>query len=195
MQEAQRSWSGCSGARMPRDLRDGAPAVAEVRFPPHSRNPESSSDHKIDNSVREDRPPPPEPPGRGRCSTNGARKCGARRRGGRILGNVPVPANGDNCPRPGAPGSRGASAPLRSRPAPARCRFRSTQFLPFSGTLLQPHYRQPPGVSPRFAEPPASPRVPRYRAQQPQGGDAVRPILPVGRKIRFPEPARAVASS
>ena len=48
--------------------------------------------------------------------------------------------------------------------APARCRFRSTRFLPFSGTLLQPHYRQPPGVSPRLVDPPASPRVLRLSA-------------------------------
>ena len=38
--------------------------------------------------------------------------------------------------------------------APARCRFRSTRFLPFGGALLPPYYPQPPGVSPRLASGP-----------------------------------------
>src|SRR4030067_1598068 len=58
----------------------------------------------------------------------------------------------------GAPGSRRGPLGYARDLAPARCRFRSTQVLPFSGTLLQPHYRQPPGVSPRLVDPPASPR-------------------------------------
>jgi len=39
--------------------------------------------------------------------------------------------------------------------APARCRFRSTQFLSFGGTLL--NVRLDRGVSPRCEEPPAAP--------------------------------------
>ena len=66
----------------------------------------------------------------------------------------------------------GLPQPLRSRPPPARCRFRSPKFLPRS--------------TGRSAEPPASPRVPGRRRSSRRRGTGLQGSIPSDPGIRGP---------